>query len=885
MARDPRDPDAPEGARLRRELGLTRAGLWAERIVGRFWPLWTALLLLCALWASRLAPPGVEGWALGGLAALALAALLWGLRGFRAPTAEEARLRLDATLPGRPLQGLADAQAIGAGDGASEAVWSAHLRRLRLRLSTARAVPPDLRVSHADRYALRHVALLLAAVALLFGTVLRAPEVPSLPGLGGPALASGPDWEGWLEPPRHTRLPTLYLAQVPPGPVSVPEGTRVILRLYGAVGALSVAETVSGRDGAGVDPAAPIQDFAAARSGTLAIEGPGEDPLWTISVAPDDAPTVALAGEPDFEHPETMLLPWEAADDYGVTGAEVRFALDLPAVDRRHGLAAEPEGREAVTLEMPLPIAGDRDAVAETFRFDLTKHAFAGLPVEARLSASDAIGQRGTATASIVLPARPFYDRYAAALAEQRRDLLWSMENRARVARLLRAVTWQADEDFANPSAYLLARMAIRRLDRAAAWTPEARDGVAEMLWQAALRLEENSLDSALERLRQAQDRLSEAIRQGAPEEEIARLMEELRRAMDDYTRQLAREQEGQQQDQAGAGGEMQQVTPDMLDEMMRRIEELMAEGRTAEAQELLQQLQEMMENLQVTQGGGGGGGQQSPGEQSMDEMRDSLREQQELSDDAFRNLQEQFGQEGQQGDQGQQGEQEGQGQQGQQQGQGEQGQQQGQGGQQGQGQQQGQAQQQGQGQQPGQGQQGGQGDRPGGVPSASELARRQDALRDRIEGLEGRMPGGEAGEDARDALGRAGRAMEEAQRDLDRGDLGGALDDQAEAMDALRDGMQALGESMAENRGEPGAEGGTQRGQAGMRPEGGTDRDPLGRRSGEGSRLGTDDQFLSGPDAARRAQELMDEIRRRSAELARPELELDYLRRLLDRF
>jgi hypothetical protein len=33
------------------------------------------------------------------------------------------------------------------------------------------------------------------------------------------------------------------------------------------------------------------------------------------------------------------------------------------------------------------------------------------------------------------------------------------------------------------------------------------------------------------------------------------------------------------------------------------------------------------------------------------------------------------------------------------------------------------------------------------------------------------------------------------------------------------------------------------------------------------------------------RARDLLDEIRRRSGDLGRPELELDYLRRLLDRF
>jgi hypothetical protein len=126
---------------------------------------------------------------------------------------------------------------------------------------------------------------------------------------------------------------------------------------------------------------------------------------------------------------------------------------------------------------------------------------------------------------------------------------------------------------------------------------------------------------------------------------------------------------------------------------------------------------------------------------------------------------------------------------------------------------------------------------------------------------------------------------MRDAERDLAEGDLGGALDDQAEALDALRDGMQELGRALAENGqpGQPGDGGGS--GEFSNGPARGLDRDPLGRRSGEGSTLGSAEQLLDGPDAARRARDLMDEIRRRSGERDRPEVELDYLRRLLERF
>ena len=61
--------------------------------------------------------------------------------------------------------------------------------------------------------------------------------------------------------------------------------------------------------------------------------------------------------------------------------------------------------------------------------------------------------------------------------------------------------------------------------------------------------------------------------------------------------------------------------------------------------------------------------------------------------------------------------------------------------------------------------------------------------------------------------------------------------------------------------------------------------RDPLGRDQGSNGSLATDDSLLQGEDVYRRAQELLDEIRRRSGEGERPDVELDYLRRLLERF
>jgi hypothetical protein len=120
---------------------------------------------------------------------------------------------------------------------------------------------------------------------------------------------------------------------------------------------------------------------------------------------------------------------------------------------------------------------------------------------------------------------------------------------------------------------------------------------------------------------------------------------------------------------------------------------------------------------------------------------------------------------------------------------------------------------------------------------------------------------------------------MEEAEEALRRGDLDGALDRQAEAMEAMRDGLQDFGEALAEEQRENRDGQGQEFGSAD--PNG---RDPLGREPGDTARIGSDENMVQN-DPNLRAQELLDEIRRRSGDLARPLEELDYLKRLLQLF
>ncbi len=521
------------------------------------------------------------------------------------------------------------------------------------------------------------------------------------------------------------------------------------------------------------------------------------------------------------KNPFGMLPNLPAQDDHGITAGEAEIVLDLGLVDRRHGLAPDPEPRTALRLDLPLPMSGTRMDFTELLRDDLGQHPWAHLPVQVRLRVTDAAGQTGESAAfAATLPGRRFFDPAALAVAELRRDILWTRENGPRTAQLMRAILHRSDEAFRSPAVAPALREAVRALEASldtGDWTPEARDELAATLWDLALLIEEGELANARDRLRRIQDQIDEAMRNGATPEEIEELMDELREAMRDYMQMLAEQprERGERQP-----GEQMEITGSQIQELMDRIQELMEEGRMDEAAELMARLNELLENLQITEGEGG---EPLPGAESMEELGDTLGEQQSLADDTFRELQEGFNERTNPDADGQSAE-----------------------------------------------------DR------LRELAERQGQLRDQLREQQLQpLPGDGTpeGDAALDALEEAQRAMDEAAEALRENNPRGALERQAEAMDALREGLRQFNDAMQQDRAERREDG--QRGQADV-----TGRDPLGRdRRGDnasGSDLGA---TLPGEDPRQRARDLMDEIRRRSAEQERPETERDYLNRLIDRF
>src|SRR6201747_1165483 len=356
---------------------------------------------------------------------------------------------------------------------------------------------------------------------------------------------------------------------------------------------------------------------------------------------------------------------------------------------------------------------------------------------------------------------------------------------------------------------------------------------VVASLWSLAVSIEDGNITDVDKALRAAQEALKQALERGASDEEIKKLTENLRAALDNFIRQLAEQQRNNPQALARPlDPNTRMLSQQDLKNMRDRLERLSRSGDKDAAKQLLEQLQQMLENLQMAQPGQSGGDDM---EQALNELGDIIRKQQQLRDKTFKQGQDsrRDRMRGKQGDEGM-----------------------------------------------GDLQQDQQGLRDRLKKLQQELAKRGMGPSQRGEkGQQGQDGDPQAG-DGGDSLGDADSAMGDADGRLGDGNADGAVDSQGKALDALRKGAQSLAEAMQQGDGERQAAAPGNR--AGRQQAGPNGSDPLGRPL-HGREFGDDLTVkIPGEIDVQRVRRILEELRRRLADPQRPQIELDYIERLL---
>lgn len=883
-------PTAPKLPRvLEAKARSAERSLWIERVLREFWPLWVVACLAATVWVLGIfeSAPGIWPTVIGGVFVVAgLIALLVGARRIQAPSRDDVMRSLDEGLSHRAASMLDEDMAVGETNADARRMWQAHRERLMREAEAAKVPPANTRLSAFDTWGLRYLAPMLLVVAFGYSKIGGVDRVAALldpTASVAEAAVLTPALEAWVAPPPYTGVAPLYLTERAGQSLSVPTGSVVTMRASG----VTEAPVAGGVDATFVEDASGIYGLTLTMTepADLAVDY-GAESLgnWTLSVIPDNAPEIGVSDPPEATATRALGFSFTAEDDYGVVSARATIVADRSGMD-----SVPDEIEDPIEMVLTPPSSLADEVIEQTVEQDFAEHPWVGSPVIMTLYAEDAAGNTAESQpVSFILPGRVFTEPMAKALIEQRRDLAWDYRVAWDALDMIEAFTDYPDDYFSDPTAFLATSTAKKRLTYAVEEERflAERTEILELLWNAALRLEEGDLDNALEQLRAAQRRLQDALERGASDEEIEQLMAELREKMNDYldemARQAMRDRENGREPQQGQPSENQRsMSRQDLERLLEQLEQTAKDGSRDQAEQMLQALSEMLENLQMSQGQGEG----SPSQQEQ-ALQDMMRRQQELADETFQDLQDgqngqqqqRPGQQGQQGQEGQQGQQGRQGQQGQgRQGQGQGGQQ----GQQGQGQQPGPGQSQGNGQQYGEGQ-GGQGRQGGqsGRPGQGTLQGRQEGLRGELDDMLGDLNSPGAG----DALDDAEREMGSARDSIGEGDLNDAIDRQARALDRLREGAQALAEEAARDAQQ--SEGTPNGRQNGGETGANADQfDPFGRLS---RTVGPDDGLgveVPGERARNRALEIQREIRRRQSERERSEDERDYLDRLQKRF
>lgn len=808
------------------------------------WPALARLLIvagafLALSWAGAwvVVPWAVRAVGVALFAVLALACLIpfgW----LRWPSREAALARLDrnAGLAHRPATALTDT--LASSDPVALALWQAQRARTRAALTRIRAGLPAPLLALRDPWAIRALVVLLMVTTFIAAGADREARVAAAFDWNGALSAANIRVDAWVDPPPYTSRPPIILsASAKDAPssdaaISVPAGSVLVVRASGS--RLDVATSGGLAEAAAEEPApagVTQRRYTIAGDGVARLRVPSGHPPWSFTAVPDRPPTIALAKAPERQAKGGLLLSYQLGDDYGVTHAEAHFAphASEDPVKGGAGDTAKDAARplyDPLRFTLGLPNARTRSGVGQTVK-DVSEHPLAGTKVTLTLTAKDEAGNEGhSAPFEMTLPERVFVKPLARALIEQRRVLALDANQKPLVVTALEALLIAPEVFTPDKGQYLGLHSVASELERA-----ESKDALrasVDSLWALAVAIEDGNISDAQKALQAAQEALKQALERGASDEEIKKLTDDLRAALDNFVRQLAEQMRNNPQELARPLDPNAKVMREQdLRNMIDRMERLSRSGNKDAARALLDQMQQMLEGLQMARPGQG----DPDAERAMAELGDLIRKQQQLRDRTYKEGQDSRRERhrGESGDQN----------------------------------------------------------------ALSDLQQDQQGLRDRLQKLledmkkKGMMPNqpGEGGEGqpggqqqgGGDPLGDADSAMGDAGGQLGQGRPDSAVDAQGRALEAMRQGAQQLAQ---QGRGDGEGDGPGER--LGREQGGGEQTDPLGRPLR--GRDYSDDQTVKIPGEidVQRARRILEELRRRWADPQRPQIELDYIERLL---
>ncbi len=536
-------------------------------------------------------------------------------------------------------------------DDTAQALWEEHKRRQLQALENVKLSPPKSAWRLFDPTALRVPVGLAALAAFLLGSGDLISNTRNALNFTPTIAALPPTLDAWLKPPAYTgKQPILLTSAAMRNKLStspeilVPENSSLSIRAVGS----TKPRLVFYSPGTTPSPETEIKSISAQITNTekgFAAEIKLDRPVtvkllddtkelasWPITLIPDEAPKISFVEEPKAGDNSALNVHWKTSDDYGVKSITAEISL---ADDQENGTGFDSNGvflYEAPTFKVGMQKANAKSEET-TSKQDLSSHPWAGLYVTMELTAKDSAGHTSTASSKrFKLPERSFFRFLAKALVEQRKKLIMVPDDAPDIATMLDAMS-AYPYSIRDQSKLILQLAVIKSALAHASETEDVKTAVTN-LWPLALAIEDGELSDIRAQLRELKQQLEQALKEGAPPERIAELMDKMRKGMDKLMDQMRKEAEKRLAD-----GSMKKdpngksINRDDLQKMLDDIDKLNKSGSKDAAQDMLSQLDQLLQNLQPglsDQAGKEG----DPGlQQKLDELSEMMRKQQKLMD------------------------------------------------------------------------------------------------------------------------------------------------------------------------------------------------------------------------------------------------------------
>ncbi|MGQ0526745.1 MAG: DUF4175 domain-containing protein [Alphaproteobacteria bacterium] len=580
---------------------LTRLSLLLEKLSACFWPLGLWVLFIASLLLLQIP------FLFGSFGSLAFFYIFWagvlyffikGALRFRWPDAREIDRRIEERnhYSHTPLSVYGDTLANPDKRG-TRLLWQEVQDRLRNLLARVRPGHPRAFIVQKDPYALRAAICLLFLSGLLIAGDARWSRLSAalqMPSLDGQNMKG--DVELWITPPEYTGI-----AQITPArnseQLQIPIGSMIKASVQGGIGRPVLKMG---------DKTIRFKKFGDGNY-TLEAEISNGNALtvqqlylrrgtWKYRLVPDLGPQIAKAEAAEILEDGAIRFSLDVNDDYGISTLTMRMTLGVSMTEAPRGSPIE---------ELRIVTSPPNEKMEINPVYDLTWHGWAGLPVQITFEVTDSAGHTAILDPqTVTLPERTFNHPVAQEIIRIRKELIGNKNPdtlmAARKIETLMTHPYYFKDD-------IVIFMSLRAASSRLLWSPPTDavlQSVISLLWSTALRIEDGNLTVAQMSLRDAKAALEKALADpNVSQDEIARLTDDLRNAMNEYLIELQKAIAGKM----AQGGQILQVPEELMKQllspgsiagMLDQLQADMQAGNRRAAQQMLSKLGNMLDFL-----------------------------------------------------------------------------------------------------------------------------------------------------------------------------------------------------------------------------------------------------------------------------------------------